>query len=210
MTIPNLPEGEQTIGWSGHVPQIQVALVTEQLSQPDMHDLCDTTDAAIENGGGFGWLDLPARDILERYWQGVITMPDRLLYIVRLDGVIAGSAQLIRPRRHNEAQAHAAHIMTAFIAPWARGHGLATQLFRAMIAQARREGYKRLNLDVRDTQTAAIALYERLGFVRWGTNPHYALVRGQYVPGHYYSLDLTNKKHMAALEQGEDTSKSKS
>jgi RimJ/RimL family protein N-acetyltransferase len=43
-----------------------------------------------------------------------------------------------------------------------------------------------LNLDLRDTQKAAIGLYEGLGYRRWGTHPVYARVEGRIVPGHYY------------------------
>ena len=43
-----------------------------------------------------------------------------------------------------------------------------------------------LNLDLRDTQRAAIGLYESLGYRRWGTHPCYAQVEGRIVPGHYY------------------------
>ncbi len=35
-------------------------------------------------------------------------MPERLLFVGRLDGIIVGSAQLVRPPRNNEAQAFAA------------------------------------------------------------------------------------------------------
>jgi ribosomal protein S18 acetylase RimI-like enzyme len=51
---------------------------------------------------------------------------------------------------------------------------------------ARAAGFTILNLDVRDTQIAAIQLYEGLGFVRWGTHPAYARVDGREIPGHYY------------------------
>ncbi len=50
------------------------------------------------------------------------------LFVARLDGVIVGAAQLVRPPRNNEAQAFAATLMHAFIAPYARGHGLARLL----------------------------------------------------------------------------------
>jgi ribosomal protein S18 acetylase RimI-like enzyme len=175
-------------------PELRVEAVEERLPEADLNDLCDTTDAAIEAGGGFGWVKLPARDILERYWAGVILIPERMLFVARLDGVIAGSAQLVRPPRNNEAQAHAATIMSAFIAPWARGHGLAKMLAAALIEKARSEGFRQVNLDVRETQTAAIALYEQLGFTRWGTNPRYAWVNGAYIAGHFYSLALAEEE----------------
>ncbi|MDP9095524.1 MAG: GNAT family N-acetyltransferase, partial [Pseudomonadota bacterium] len=47
-------------------------------------------------------------------------------------------------------------------------------------------GYQVLNLDVRETQTAAIHLYERLGYHRWGEHPCYARVGGHTVRGIYF------------------------
>jgi RimJ/RimL family protein N-acetyltransferase len=43
-----------------------------------------------------------------------------------------------------------------------------------------------LNLDVRETQERAIALFEASGYVRWGTHPAYARVDGRTVAGHFY------------------------
>ena len=96
---------------------------------------------------------------------------------------MVGSAHLVRPPRNNEAQGHAAHLMHAYIAPYARGHGLARMLTIGVEERARELGYHVLNLDVRETQEAAIRLYETLGFERWGVHPDYAFVRGQMVRG---------------------------
>ena len=156
----------------------------------DLHDLCDAAEAAILDGGGFGWLAPPARGVMETYWRGVLLVPERSLFVARLDGVIAGSAQLVRPNRNNEAQAHAATLTTSFVAPWARGHGVARLLTQTIEDAARDEGYAVLNLDVRETQTAAIALYETMGYRRWGTHPRYARVDGRWVAGYFYSKIL--------------------
>jgi len=51
---------------------------------------------------------------------------------------------------------------------------------------ARALGYHLLNLDVRETQTAAIALYESLGYIRWGIHPAYARVHGHTLRGIFY------------------------
>jgi RimJ/RimL family protein N-acetyltransferase len=51
---------------------------------------------------------------------------------------------------------------------------------------ARELGLLVLNLDLRDTQGPAIRLYETLGYRRWGSHPFYALVEGEFIPGHYY------------------------
>lgn len=170
-------------------PALSVGQV-ETLDTADLNDLCDATDAAIEAGGGFGWVKLPARDILERYWRGVVAMPTRLLFVARLDGVICGSAQLVKPPPNNEAQAHAIHLTANFIAPWARGHGLAKMLLSAVERAAAAEGFSVINLDVRETMERAITLYESAGYTRFGTHPHYAKIDGRFVQGFYYTKKI--------------------
>ena len=155
----------------------------EDISRHDMNDLCDAAEAAIEEGGGFGWINVPQRDVLENYWRGVMLVPERTLFVGRLDGVIAGSAQLVRPTKNNEAQSHAANLTTNFVAPWARGYGIGLELIQEVESLARAEGFTVLNLDVRATQEAAIGRYDSLGFVRWGENPYYARVGGNWVAG---------------------------
>lgn len=157
-----------------------------ELAHNDLNDLCDAAIEAIEAGGGFGWLHVPPRETLERYWYGVVTMPARLVLVARLDGVICGSCQLVKPPGNNEAQAHAVHLTTNFVAPWARGHGLATLLVREAEKLAKKEGFSVINLDVRETMKSAIKMYERLGFKRFGEHPAYAVVEGKPVKGYYY------------------------
>ncbi|MFN3826386.1 MAG: GNAT family N-acetyltransferase [Micavibrio sp.] len=167
-------------------PVATVELATT-LSPGEMQDLCDATDAAIENGGGFGWVKLPAREILERYWHGVMAMPQRRLFFARLDGVICGTCQLVLPPSSNEAQSFSVNLTANFVAPWARGHGLARMLIEEAEKQALSEGFAVVNLDVRETQEAAIKLYEALGYELCGTHPYYARVNNQIIKGRYYT-----------------------
>lgn len=168
------------------LPDLSIEHVKEELSLSDLNDLCDATDDAIEHGGGFGWTKLPARDILERYWQGVIIMPQRDVFIARMDGVICGSAQMAHPPAHNEAQAHSVQLTTLFIAPWARGNGLARSLVNRVEQQAKSLGKTVVNLDIRETQEDAIALYKSMGYEEYATHPAYAYVDGHYVAGKYF------------------------
>ena len=156
------------------------------LSDDDLAALCEAADAAIIDGGGFGWVSPPGRQAMERYFRGVLLVPERELFAARLDGVLVGSAQLVRPPRNNEAQAFAAQVMHSFVAPYARGHGVARLLMQRVEEGARALGYHVLNLDVRATQEAAIALYDSMGYVRWGEHPHYARVNGATVRGYFY------------------------
>jgi ribosomal protein S18 acetylase RimI-like enzyme len=183
MQTPSLPQT------AGVAPALAVEIV-DKLKAGDLHDWCDAAIDAIKGGGGFGWVEEPARDVLERYVRGVMAVPDRSLFIGRLDGVIAGSVQLVRPTRNNEAQQHAAQLIAFFVAPWARGHGLARLIVATVEAKARAEGFKLLNMDVRETQEAAISLFESQGYTVWGVHPRYAEVRGRIVKGRYYIKEL--------------------
>jgi L-amino acid N-acyltransferase YncA len=156
----------------------------------DLHDLCDAAEAAIVDGGGFGWLTPPPRQVMETYWHGILLVPERDLFAARLDGVICGSAQLLRPARNNEAAARVGTLSTFFLAPWARGHGLAVELVETVCVAARDAGLEVMQLDVRESQARAIQIYEQLGFERWGSNPRYAFVEGRWMVGHYYHRDL--------------------
>jgi len=157
-----------------------------QYSGTDLDDLCEATERAIVEGGGFGWLKAPPRQVLENYWKGVLLVPERRLVVGRLDGVIAGSVQLSRAPRNNEAQAFAGTISALFVAPWARGRGIGRGILIEIEGLARELGLAVLNLDLRDTQHAAIGLYESLGYQRWGIHPCYAQVEGRVIPGYYY------------------------
>jgi hypothetical protein len=170
----------------------------QELDDDDLAALCEATDAAIIDGGGFGWVNPPGRRALESYYRGMLLVPERELIVARMDGMIVGSAHLVKPPRNNEAQSFAAHLMHAFVAPYARGYGLARMLTEGVEARARELGYHVLNLDVRETQAAAIHMYESLGFERWGSHPNYAMVRGKIVRGHYYSKRLRQRKNQVS------------
>ena len=40
------------------------------ISDLDLADLCNITEQAIRAGGGFGWLKVPPRKVLNKYWNG--------------------------------------------------------------------------------------------------------------------------------------------
>lgn len=161
-----------------------------ELSTGDLATICEATEEAITDGLGFDWVRMPSRQVLEAYWRGVLVVPGRELFVARLDGTIAGTCQLIRPAPNNEAGAFNAILTAAFVAPWARGHGLARALLREVETYARAEGFRMISLDVRETQEAAINLYENAGFVRWGIKPKYAFVDGKFIAGYFYTKDL--------------------
>jgi phosphoribosylformimino-5-aminoimidazole carboxamide ribotide isomerase len=173
---------------------LAVERITDALSDDELSGLCEATVAAILDGGGFGWVDPPPVKTLAAYWRGVILVPERELFIARHDGIVCGSAQLVKPPRNNEAQKGGAGLQHAFVAPWARRTGLGTALIQAVERAAREERYRILNLDVRETQEPAIHIFRKLGFVHWGTHPEYARVKGRTVQGLFFFKDLGRKK----------------
>ena len=166
------------------------AELCKSLNKVDLQELCDATEEAILAGGGFGWISPPALRTLQNYWKGVLLIPERTLIVGKLDSVVAGSVQLIKPTKNNEAQAHSCVLSTFFFAPWARGFGLAKAVFEKAEEKAKKDGFKVITLEVRETQHRAIQLYEQAGFIKTGSNPKSVFVNGKYIAGHYYYKEL--------------------
>ena len=95
------------------------------------------------------------------------------LYLVALVGrEIVGSADIERGR-HSKNR-HTARLGIA-IRKEARGIGLGRAMMEAMISWARSVGVRKLTLGVFESNTAAVALYRKLGFTREGR------LRGQVI-----------------------------
>ena len=166
------------------------AEICKSLNKVDLQELCDATEEAIIDGGGFGWISPPSLKTLENYWKGVLLIPERILIIGKLDNVLAGSVQLIKPAKNNEAQSHSCTLSTFFFAPWARGFGLAKAVFKKAEAKAKSDGFKVVNLEVRETQSRAIQLYEQAGYIKSGVNPKAVFIDNRYIAGYYYYKEL--------------------
>ena len=173
---------------------VSVEMVTE-LNRNDISEISDAAESAIAAGGGFGWLTPPPRSVLENYWKGVLLIPDRQLFVGKLDQVIVGSCQIVTPQKNNEAQAFACQLTTFFLMPQARGYGIAQRLVAEAEDYARSAGFRVLNLDVRETQDRAIHAFEALGYEHFGTNKYYAFVDGNYVAGRYFTKKLYDEKN---------------
>ena len=164
----------------------------ESFAGTDLQDLCEATEAAIEEGGGFGWVRKPRREMLEKYWQGVLdgARAAALRRAARRPHLRLGAAHPAAPQQRGASLQRAAHERAS-----SRPGRAATASPAASSApssrRARQLGIEILNLDIRDTQTAAIQLYESRGYTRWGTHPAYAKVDGRIIPGHYYYKNLT-------------------
>ena len=89
-----------------------------------------------------------------------------LFYVAKCDGKIVGNAGLIISM--DEADVTNVAVKEAF-----RRQGIAYKLLYKLINDASEQGIKAFTLEVREHNTAAISLYERLGFVCEGKRPHF-------------------------------------
>ena len=161
-----------------------------KLTDTEIEELTVAMEDAIRDGIGFNWLTPPMRETLESYCRGVLMVPSRSLFVGKLDGVIASSIQLLRPSKTKETSAFAANIEAHFVAPWARGHGLALMLLDAAEREAAKEGFSVINLSVRETQERALQVYRDHGYIEWGTMPYYEFVNAHMVSGHFFYKKL--------------------
>jgi GNAT superfamily N-acetyltransferase len=95
-------------------------------------------------------------------------------WVAELDGRLVGHVSLSRSgegdlapglwsRRSGASEDSAAVVGRLFVAPRARGHGIGALLIGRAVEEARRRGLHPV-LDVVASDTAAAALYERLGW----------------------------------------------
>ncbi len=95
-------------------------------------------------------------------WYGEL---DRLpTFVAVLDGVDVGMVRTIA----HESKARVQLLRSMWVAPAARRVGVGAALVDAIIAYARREGARVIQLEVADDNRSAIELYARKGFVPTG------------------------------------------
>ena len=162
----------------------------ETLTDVDLADLCNITEQAIKAGGGFGWLRVPTRDILIDYWTKRTNDKHIKLIVGRLNGVIAGTLQLNYEAPNIESRKNIAQIRRQFVAPWARGYGLAKSMIDFSESKAKENNIKSIQLAVRETQQAAVQLFSGKDYKVWGENPYYAFINGSFVKGIYFYKNI--------------------
>ena len=72
-----------------------------------------------------------------------------------------------------------AHITNVAVAPGKRKRGLGSRLFGHVLASAASEGIASLTLEVRPSNTAALALYHAFGLKEMGRRKHYYSDNGE-------------------------------
>lgn len=158
----------------------------EQIEQ-----LADVLIDCVEGGASVSFMQPLTRERAVAFWARVargVAAGDRALLIAEDGNGICGTVQLILDLPEN--QPHRADLAKMLVHRRARRRGLGAALMRAAESMARDCGRTLLVLDAVSDGDAA-RLYEKLGWVRVGHIPKYALLpRGGYCSTTYFYRDL--------------------
>ncbi len=114
---------------------------------------------------------------------------ENVVFLAEEDSEFVGITGLYRETRLKTK--HKGQIWGVYVLPERRRCGVAQALMRHAIAYARGwAGLELLHLSVTTSNTAALRLYESLGFVTWGTQPKALYVNGVYFDEHHMALHL--------------------
>ena len=128
-------------------------------------------------------LDLTAEQDKLRSQAGSI---NNVRYLAKADGEIIGTASL--NRRANRMSHRGVFGISLKKAWW--GCGAASALTEAVLSFAKENGFEQLNLEVRSSNTRAIRLYEKYGFRKLCTFPHFFKIDGEYIDFDLMNLEL--------------------
>jgi RimJ/RimL family protein N-acetyltransferase len=103
-----------------------------------------------------------------------------------LRGIVGFAREKGAKRRHKGI------VWGVYVAPELRGRGVGRCLLEAVIARARRlPGLERVVLAANAADPKATTLYQSVGFVPFGLEPHALKIDGEYVDDVHMTLDLS-------------------
>ena len=122
-----------------------------------------------------GWRDASDE---RRYLRAIRRYPNAAVFVAEEDGVIVGRLSIARDQ--HPASRHVADL-GLMVAMSHRRRGVGTALLQASVDWGRKTGVRKLELHVFPWNTAAIALYEKFGFVREGYRKEHYRRGDEYV-----------------------------
>lgn len=148
----------------------------ESVSDEELAGLVGVVMDCVAGGASVGFMQSLTRERAEEFWRRVaagVHAGDRALLVAEDDDGIVGTVQLLLATPDN--QPHRADLAKMLVHRRARRRGLGAALLRAAEETAQACGRTLLVLDT-VTGSAAERLYARMGWVRVGSIPGYALM----------------------------------
>ena len=145
------------------------------LDDAQIGELADVLIDCVEGGASVSFMHPLSRERAMAFWRRVaqgVAAGERALLVAGDEHGLCGTVQLVLEQPEN--QPHRAELSKMLVHRRARRHGLGAALMRAAEATARECGKTLLVLDTASAD--AERLYERLGWVRVGVIPDYALL----------------------------------
>jgi RimJ/RimL family protein N-acetyltransferase len=142
-------------------------MIVRRAEPADAHGLKELGDAVGSEPEGWlvttnGWRNTADE---RRYLRAIRRYPHAAVFVAEDDGAIVGRLSVARDQ--HPASRHVADL-GLMVAASHRRRGIGTALLDAAVDWARASGVHKLELHVFPWNDAAIALYERFGFVREG------------------------------------------
>ena len=162
-----------------------------ELDARHVDELASLLIDCVEGGASVSFMSPLSRDRATAFWRRVadeVAAGERALLVAEDPLGICGTVQLVLALPEN--QPHRADLVKMLVHRRMRRQGLGASLLRGAEAMARDCGRSLLVLDA-VTGGDGARLYERLGWVRVGDVPKYALFpHGGYCSTTYYYRDL--------------------
>ena len=156
------------------------------IDEKQIDELATVLIDVVEGGATVGFMMPITRERAVSFWRRIaddVATGKRLLLVAEDDAGVSGTVQLILDLPDN--QPHRADLAKLLVHRRSRRQGLAEGLLRAAEATALECGKTLLVLDA-VTEGDAARLYERLGWVRVGEIPGYALMPNGGLSGTTY------------------------
>ena len=137
--------------------------------------LCEILCDCVEGGASVGFMQPYGIADAERYWRDVADAVESgatLLFVAEIESEIVGTVQVGFAQMPN--QPHRGDLKKLLVHRKARSNGIARLLMAAAESEAARRGKTLLVLDTA-TGSPAEAIYPRLGWIRCGVIPDYAM-----------------------------------
>jgi GNAT superfamily N-acetyltransferase len=159
------------------IEQVSLSALNPQEAKHQVAALSEVLMDCVEGGASVSFMSPLSRERADAFWRGVaegVAAGERILLVARdrRDGQIIGTVQVVLKQPEN--QPHRADVAKMLVHRRARKRGVGAALMRAAEDAARVAGKSVLVLDT-VTGGDAERLYARLGWMKAGIIPNYAL-----------------------------------